>query len=356
MININNITITEELLNSICKIELFRGAWSFMTKDKDSLMTILRAQAKIASTGSSSRIEGSLLKDYEVEKVLAGVSSPSFRQRDVREARGYARALSLINDDYEVMQLSEQEIKNLHSILISDKTRDEYRKTAKPEQNILSDEPTIENASALDAPAMLDELIARTNTQIKSEMYHPLLIAAVFMENFLSINPFGEGNGRMARLLSMLILLKKGYYFISYYPFETIFEETRKSYLTALKKSQSQNDSDSWLSYFVKVFEKVSLRLSSRIMRDNSTSEEDRYINLSPIERDILKCILDRDSIYTTELIALLPNYKVPTLKKALKSLVEKKELAMLGVGRGTYYKDIEKLSHTDDMGANPKS
>lgn len=342
MIDINSINITEELLLSISRIETFKGGWPYISKGKDSLLTILRAQAKIASTGSSNRIEGSLLKDYEIERILGGMSSPLFRTRDVIEARGYAEVLSEIVYDYEIIELSEATIQRFHSTLIADEKKTGYRETDKPEQNLLTDEPTIDNASAKDAPAMLQRLIVKTNAQIRNGSYHPIIIAGAFMENFLSINPFGEGNGRLARLITMLILMKSGYGFVSCYPFETIIEETRKSYLTALKKSQ-QDDSNAWLMYFTKVFEKLSLRLEARVSKESTAPIDNRYTNLSPIEQDIVKCISNANSLYTSDLISMLPEYKVPTIKKALRTLVEKKEIIMLGIGRGTYYKDARK-------------
>lgn len=338
MIQLDKIQITPEILNAISKIESFNGAWPYMIKEKDSLRTILKAQTKIASISASSRIEGSLLRDYEVEKVLGGITSPLYRERDIKETRGYAKVYDRITEDYELIALSENIIKEFHSSLISDQARDDYRKTDKPEQNILIGEPPLENALPSVVPELFKELIDNTNTALKQGIYHPLLIVAMFMANFLSINPFGEGNGRIARLTTTLLLLKSGYTFILCHSYETIMEETRKSYIQALKKSQNKEEENSWVIYFLRLFEKTVLRLNARIEKDNYENIEDKYSKFSPIERNIIKAISDRGSLYTTELVALLSNYKTPTLKKALRALVSKEEIVMLGTGRGTYY------------------
>lgn len=337
MINLDKICITQEMLSIITRIESLNGAWPYMIESKESLRTILSAQSKLESISSSTRIEGSLLKNYEVEMVLGGIYSSSFREKDVLETRGYASVLDRVREDYEVLSLNEKLLMEFHSTLIQDEAKDEYRKTEKPEQNILAGEPMIDNVSSELAPELLHKLLEETNNALR-QGYNPLLVASAFTANFISINPFGEGNGRIARLVTTLILLKSGYSFLIYTPFETIVEESRKSYMFALKKSQSQEEENTWFLYYLRVFEKAISRLEMRIQKDDYINKEEMLSQLSPIEKDIINAISSKGAIYTTELLTVLEKHKAPTIKKALKALVEKKHIKMNGKGRGTYY------------------
>lgn len=337
MIKLEEIHITQEMLAIITKIEAFNGAWPYMIKSRESLKTILSAQTKLSSIASSARIEGCQLKDYEVEMVLGGMYSSNFKEKDVLETRGYASVFDRIREDYEVLNLNETLIKEFHSTLVQDTSKEEYRKTEKPEQNILAGEPAIDNVSSELAPKLLHILLEDTNNALK-QGYNPLLVASAFTANFISINPFGEGNGRLARLITTLILLKSGYNFLFYASFEPIVEESRKSYMFALKKSQSKDEENIWFLYMLRVFEKAALRLEGRMQKDEYLSKEEIFSQLSPIEKDIITAISNKGAIYTTDLLATLDQHKAPTIKKALKALVEKGHIVMNGKGRGTYY------------------
>ncbi len=338
MININEVRITHELLMDISRLDVMKGMWSNIKEKKESLLPNMKAQTRIASNAASNRIEGGELRDWEVEKAISGITLPNFKAQDVEDARGFVRAISLISDDYELLPFTEETIKRLHREMFKS---DEYRKTDKPIQNILFDkgEPLIENAAATEAPRLMRALVDESDTLFSTKSYHPLIITGIFIFHLLNINPFEYGNGRIARLMTTYLLLRNGYSFIEYYPLEVIIEETRKNYLSALKRSQSTKDYGPFLSYFMKSLAKQTIRLESKLNRDDYISiragEDD---SLSPLESDILEVVRGAKAMYTAELLSSL-DYKDPTIKKALRELVKKNKLKQLGVGRGTYYK-----------------
>lgn len=106
----------------------------------------------------------------------------------------------------------------------------------------------------------------------------------------------------------------------------------------ALKKSQSKEEENTWFLYMLRVFEKAAIRLESRMQKDEYLNKEEIFSQLSPIEKDIIRAISSKGAIYTTDLLYILDQHKAPTLKKALKSLVENQHIIMHGKGRGTYY------------------
>ena len=158
--------------------------------------------------------------------------------------------------------------------------------------------------------------------------------------HFLTINPFEDGNGRLSRLISSMLMQKAGYSFISYYSFESVIEESRKTYLYALKRTQqtleAESDYSPWLNYFMKTLIKTCTRLEPKLMKQN---EKEKSSDLSPIEADIIELVRKHGKIYTAIILESLDRYKAPTIKKALANLVLKGEIEQMGKGRGTYYK-----------------
>ncbi len=337
MININEVRITHENLMDISMLDTLKGRWPELKEKKGGQLSLMKAQTMIASNAASNRIEGGELRDWEVEKAISGITMASFRKQDVDDVRGFARAMSMISDDYELLPFSEGTIKRFHKVMFGG---DEYRKTQKPIQYLLFDkgEPVIENASPDEAPRLMRALVDETDTLFESKNYHPLIITGVFILHLLTINPFEYGNGRISRLMITYLLLKSGYSYIEYYPLESIIEETRNNYLSALKRSQSSKDYNPWISYFLKTLAKLALRLEAKLERDDAFYQAQRSDDqLSPIERDILEVVRGSKALYTAELLSSL-EYKAPTVKKALRELVRKEKLRQLGIGRGTYY------------------
>lgn len=339
MIALDKIRITEELLMDICQLEVFNSRLPYI--HKNSYWTnLLKAQARTIGTASSLRIEGIAIKDYEAERLLGGMMSTLHKEKDAAEARGYAEALDYINDYFEIMEINELNLKKLHKMIVQNGDG-EYRKGVKPHQNIQVDEPYVSNAEDHEIPSLTIELLDETDMLLKSKSHHPILVIALFIVHFLAINPFEEGNGRVSRLLLIMLLQKAGYSFIRYQSVEAVIEESRKTYLYALKRTQQtfsgSIDYASWLGFFTKTLLKTCLRLEVRMSKlEKTKANKDE---LSPLELDAISTIRQNGKIYTSALVKQLPQYKMPTIKKALSELVAKDIIVMLGKGRGTYYK-----------------
>lgn len=285
---------------------------------------------RISAISSSLRIEGARIKDYELERLINGMSLPSFSEKERDETLGYIRTYDAIERDFEKIPISEKSILFLHSMMMGRETS--YRKGDKPKQNILKSEPEVENERADLVEVSLRSIIDDFDRNESRE--NAVLLALSFTEAFLSINPFEEGNGRLSRLIFRLIFLRGGYKIIRAIPFERKMEEERKQYLSALRRSQDRRDLEPFASYFMRAL----ISSGERVFLSADKSESISSGELSPIEREIIKIIQEERSIYTSKIVETLSNYPAPTVKKTLGKLVLDGKIEMHGKGRGTFY------------------
>ena len=242
-----NYTINSDILNKISQIDEFKGEWKAIKQMEPEVLAHLKKVATIESIGSSNRIEGNKLSDKEIEKLLSNIQITSFKNRDEEEVGGYAEVSNLIFDDYEIIPLNENYIKQLHSILLKHSSKDAHHKgeyktlsnsVSAFDQNGKEIGVVFETASPFDTPRLMDELIQWTNHNLENRIIHPIIIIAIFIVHFLAIHPFQDGNGRLSRLLTNLLLLKCGYNYVMYSSLESIIEENKSSYYLALRKTQ----------------------------------------------------------------------------------------------------------------------
>ena len=265
----HKITITSSILSAISEIDEFKGSWTFLKNLSPEKLSSLRKIATIESVGSSTRIEGVKLSDDEVEKILSGLKVHSFRSRDEEEVAGYAELMNIIFESYMDLLLTENHIKQLHGILLryvskDERHRGEYKKL--PNDVHAFDEKgkslgvVFSTATPFDTPLKMNELVVWINQAISDKKPHPLLIVATFVVHFLAIHPFQDGNGRLSRALTTLILLKLGYSYIPYASLESIIEQNKEKYYIALRKSQKTLNDDSyniqpWLEFFLQTLQ-----------------------------------------------------------------------------------------------------
>ncbi|MEX2283199.1 MAG: Fic family protein [Gemmatimonadota bacterium] len=228
------------------RIDEFKGYWRKLKEIRAERLSELRKVTTIESTGSSTRIEGAELSDAEVAKVLEGISLDSFRARDESEVRGYAELLQTIFDNHGELPLRERFIKQLHGILLKYSEADawhrgEYKKTPNHVEAKHPDgrvEVVFQTAAPFDTPQMMQDLVEATNTAIAAGESHPVVVIARFIVDFLAIHPFQDGNGRLARALTTLLLLQSEYEYMPYASLERIIEENKAAYYAALRASQ----------------------------------------------------------------------------------------------------------------------
>ena len=223
----------------------------------------LQKASTIASIGASTRIEGSLMTDAEVDYFLSEFSQKSSLSRDESEVFGYAEVLKLIFESSAVIPLSENTIKQLHSYLLAQSVKDvRHRGSYKSvPNNVLAYDANrtvvgvvFESATPFATPFKMSEIVEWTNDQLMTKKLHPLLVIAVFVVIFLTIHPFQDGNGRLSRLLTTLLMLKAGYTCIPFSSMENIIESNKAEYYLSLRQTQQSFDSNPnyspWLNFF----------------------------------------------------------------------------------------------------------
>jgi len=259
---------TAELMRLLGEIDEFKGRWRKLGEIRTERLASLRQVTTIESAGSSTRIEGAQLSDDEVARVLQGLRVDSFRDRDEGEVRGYAELLQTIFDHFPDIPLTENHLKQLHKIQHAHVEKDEWHRGEykKFENNVEATHPdgrvevVFRTASPFDTPRLMAELVAATNDVLAGDGAHPLVIIARFVVEFLAIHPFQDGNGRLSRALTALLMLRAGYEYVPYASIERLVEENKVAYYHALRTSQTATQADparfgAWLLFFVRILQ-----------------------------------------------------------------------------------------------------
>jgi Fic family protein len=215
--------MTPRIVRLIAEIDEFKGFWKGIATLSVDFLSNLRVLATIESIGSSTRIEGARLTDAEVSALIEGIGTRSFRSRDEQEVAGYAEALRLVQESYDEIDLNENNIKYLHKVLLKFSDKDtwhlgEYKKHPNHVAAFDADGREIgiifKTASPFETPQMMEALMAVTRKNLKDVDTHPLIATAELIVRFLAIHPFQDGNGRLSRVLTNLLLLRNGYVYV----------------------------------------------------------------------------------------------------------------------------------------------
>ncbi len=233
MLGLDALQITPEILSLIARIDEFKGAWRALGTLAPDRLSALRRVATIESIGSSTRIEGSKLTDREVKHLLSNLAIQSFDTRDEQEVAGYAELMDLVFSSWQEIPFNENHIKQLHHILLRHSEKDaRHRGQYKTNSNNVAafDENgthigiVFETATPFDTPRLMAELVSWVNDERNKGQLHPLLIIAIFVVVFLEIHPFQDGNGRLSRVLTTLLLIQAGYAYVPYSSLESVIE------------------------------------------------------------------------------------------------------------------------------------
>lgn len=342
----SDFTPTHEILRLISEIDEFKGKWTALRNLSPDRLSALRRVATIESVGSSTRIEGVKLNDREVETLLAGLKEYSFRSRDEEEVAGYAEAMDLIFESWQEIDLTENHIKQIHSVLLKFSSKDishrgHYKKF--PNNVVAFDENgkeigvIFETATPFDTPQEMEHLIRWTNDAIKEETVHRLLIVAVFVVCFLAIHPFQDGNGRISRVLTTLLLMRFGYEYVPYSSLESVIEDNKDLYYKALRQTQKtllngNTDWEKWCLFFLKCLKKQKDKLAAKLEREKVIAQD-----LPKLSEEILGLLREHGKLGISELETLTGGNK-NTLKVRLRELVKANFIKQNGKGRATYY------------------
>jgi Fic family protein len=348
MPNMTDIIITPDMLKKIAEIDSFNGAFnSGGIKIKPEELKAMKRIATIESIGSSNRIEGNKLNDFQVEEIFNRISKKSFQTRDEQEVAGYADLVSTIFENYKEINLSENYIRQLHKILLSysdkdERHRGEYKKDSNRVAAFNADGKEIgtifETASPFDTPRLMQELVNWTNINFNDGFFHPIIIIGVFVVHFLSIHPFTDGNGRMSRALTTMLMLQHGYNYMPYSSLESIIEASKDAYYIALRATQKTIWSDKvnyepWLTFFVTSLAKQKRHLEEKIAKSIKTDTT----RITKSEQTVLDLFKDKTNWSVAEMAEVLSKNN-ETVKKTVQNLVKKNKLEKQGYTKGTYY------------------
>ncbi len=341
-----SLTITPEILNIIAEIDEFKGAWKAYRNLAPERLDALQQVATIESVASSTRIEGVTLSDREVEKLLQNLEQKQFTTRDQQEVAGYADGMNLVFESYTSIPLDENHIKQLHSVLLHYSDKDErHRGLYKSLSNNVAafDQDgneigiVFETTSPFETPLQMQELLSWGHQALTHKKLHPLLVIAVFIVRFLAIHPFQDGNGRLSRILTTLLLMKTGYVYVPYSSLESIIEANKEGYYLALRRTQStlkekEPDYSQWLLFFLRAMQKQKNNLLKKIQRERFFMEA-----MPALAVDILQLTKERGRITTGEIVMATKANRA-TIKKRLGELVRSQLLRQHGKGKGTWY------------------
>jgi len=346
MPDIGKLEVTPQMLAQIAEIDEFKGAWRGFTNLQPEELKDIKRISTIESIGSSNRIEGNKLSDAEVEELLSHIDKKAFKSRDEEEVAGYAELMNTIFDNYSVIPLTENYIKQMHKILLQfvgkdERHRGEYKKLPNSVAAFDPDGKEIgivfETASPFDTPRLMEELVLWTRKNLDDPFYHPLIVIGVFIVHFLAIHPFQDGNGRLSRSLTTMLLLKKGYDYVPYSSIESIIEVSKEGYYRALRRTQkdiwdNKANYEPWLSFFLTTLQKQKRHLESKIHTIKNDNKK-----LSRNQRAIMELFNTIPELDTSEISDKL-NMNNETVKKNVRALVYSGYLLKIGETKGTFY------------------
>ncbi|MBI4767385.1 MAG: Fic family protein [Deltaproteobacteria bacterium] len=346
MMDINNLQILPKHIKLISEIDEFKGKWQAMSGFAPDRMAMLKHVATIESVGSSTRIEGAKLTDNEVENLLSGLGKSSFKSRDEEEIAGYAEVMQLIYESYDKIQTDENHLQQLHQVLLKHSSKDsrhrgQYKKLPNHIEAFAKDGKSLgvifATASPFETPFKMAELFKWFNKEWGRKELHPILIMAIFLVHFLAIHPFQDGNGRLSRIFTTLLLLKSGYSYMPYSSLERVIENNKDQYYLALRRAQSTLYTDNgnlndWILFFLESLRKQVAVLESKIKNEKIISE------FPPLSQEIIR-ITGQQGKVTVSDAQKITGANRNTIKAHMTELVRRGKLMRMGKGKGAWYK-----------------
>jgi len=346
MIRSDTIQITPEILSLIARIDEFKGAWRALGALAPDRLSALRRVATIESIGSSTRIEGSKLSDREAAQLLSKLEIRSFASRDEQDVAGYADVMDLVFASWQDIPFTENHLKQLHQTLLRHSEKDAWHRgnykttpnsVAALDENGVQIGIVFQTASPLDTPRLMTELAAWVNREREAARLHPLLVIALCIVVFLEIHPFQDGNGRLSRVMTTLLLLQAGYAYVPYSSLESVIEQSKEGYCLALRQTQATirtaaPDWQSWLLYFVRSLAEQVGRLEKKVEREKLV-----LAPMPELSMRIVEFAREHGRVTIGEAVRLTGASR-NTLKQHFRALVERGTLNQHGSGRGVWY------------------
>lgn len=336
---IKDIKWDSEILSLVASIYRYQGKQELYLKQRPNELEKLIDIAKIQSTESSNKIEGIVTTSVRLKQLLEEKTTP--RNRNEQEIVGYRDVLDIIHENFDVIPISRNYILQMHKILYSHMNNPLAGKT-KNVQNYISatypdghSEVLFTPLSPFETPGALDLICDEYNRVIGNFEVEPIIMIPIFIHDFLCIHPFNDGNGRLSRLLTTLLLYKNGFYVGRYISLESLIAKDKGSYYEALNKAGMnwQNGNEDIVP-FIKYLLGIILA-AYKAFDDRFSIVEDK---LSAVEM-VRKATSQKIGRFSKQDIReLCPSLSISSIEGSLRKLVEEGELRRKGVGRSTKY------------------
>ncbi|MDD4628648.1 MAG: Fic family protein [Candidatus Peribacteraceae bacterium] len=340
---------SQEITKLLARIDECKGYWEAFSLLSPEYLKRMKHAVIISSSGSSTRIEGAHLSDEEVEQLLRNAKVRKLATRDEQEVLGYLEIIQEVFESWDAMKFGESLIKHIHASALKYSEKDSRHKgqykfapnrveavDAKGKVVGIIFDPT----PPFLTPKEMQELTEWTQKQFKEQTFHPLLIIANFVYEFLTIHPFQDGNGRTSRILTNLLLLQHGYSFVPYVSHEKLIEDHKVDYYVALKKTtttwKKKENLAPWMLFILRMFAEqgeMAVQLTKEDQTENLLSEN---------QLAVWKAFADADTLSRKE-IAEKTGINIRTVDQALSKLLALKKLVKVGKGRATRYHVIGK-------------
>ena len=332
----------------IAQIDELKGRWIGGSNLNPYILNRLKRSVLVTSTGASTRIEGSRMTDEDIEKMLRGISMQTFSNRDTQEVQGYYELLQNVFDSWQNLSFSESAIKHFHKELLKYVEKDrhhlgEYKHGENKVEMINEKGESIgvlfDTTPAYLTPKEMQELVEWTKESLREKKYHPLLVIGNFIVEFLNIHPFIDGNGRLSRILTNLLLLKQDYLYMPYVSHEKLIEDNKPEYYLTLRKSQKTfktkgEDITAWLKFFLTIVLKQS-EMAVKLLSKESIEKI-----LSPNQLKVWEYLQTVVEARPGE-ISLKTRVTRVTVSQALNKLLELKKVERIGLGATTRYRKM---------------
>lgn len=330
-----------EVCNLISSIHEFRGKQTLFISAKPDVLKTLLEIAKIQSTAASNGIEGISTSDMRLKAIMAEKTEP--RNRNEEEIAGYRDVLATIHESHDVIPVNPNTILQLHRDLCKHMSQNGVGGHWKRSENVISETDAqgrshvrFQPMSAFETPDGMERLCVTLRDARSRGVYDELLLIPLFVLDFLCIHPFSDGNGRMSRLLTLLLMYQAGYIVGKYISMEMVIEKSKETYYEALRASsqgwlEGENDPVPFVRYFLGMVLNCYRMFEERVedVLHASVSKSDRIRNM--VERSLGK-------FRKSDLVEKCPDISEITIERTLKQLLDEGLIQKIGGGRGAAY------------------
>ena len=333
------LSLPVNIYNTIAKIHEYKGKQELYVKNYPDVLDKMIDVAKIQSTKSSNAIEGIYTNDARLNELMNKKTEP--RNRNEEEIAGYRHVLDIIHENYAYIEFNKNDILTLHNQLYS-YSYVNYKGKFKTLDNTIMEVDELGNrkvrfqpVSSFETENYFDKMVGAYKKAVEANI-PALILIPVLIHDFLCIHPFDDGNGRMSRLLTLLLLYKFGYFVGRYISIEMLIEESKESYYEELKRSSEkwhtgENDEIPFIRYMLGVLLKAYEECDDRfnLIGNEKLTSPERV--LSVIQRSL-------EPLSKKDIMILCPDISQRTIERALKELYDNSKIKQVGSGRSTKY------------------